>query len=297
MRQGFLSWFRKAGVEHQKSRLRVIVVVAVVLIFTFTLLSVTVTPSENRDARWYEVVFFTALSPFQKTSTYLSGKVKGLFNSYVYLVHVAKDNQHLKDNQQNLESQLLLFRRIVTENIRLRALLEFQEAKAWTTVPALVIAHNPQAEFRLLTINRGYKSGLKRRMPVVTSQGLIGQVYRIGRTSAQVLLITDPTSAVDARLDETGARGLIRGRVLSTVWDRNYFVTALEYVDRVAQVPPGGMVVTSGLDGIFPVGIPIGVVRQVRENPYGIFQEADVLPLADPMGAQEVLVVTDWQRE
>jgi rod shape-determining protein MreC len=259
------------------------------------LLSLTVGPPEDKESTWYEAIFFGVLSPFQRGTTFVGQNSKNIFNKYVLLMNVAEENLLLRQKQQQLEAQLLLLRKIGEENNRLRSLLKFKEARLWESVAARVIAHNPQAEFRLLTIDRGSQAGLKKRMPVVSSQGLIGQIYRVGRSSSQVLLLTDPTSAVDARLMDTRARGLIRGRVLSTKWDRNYFITALEYVDRISLISVGGMVLTSGLDGVFPEGIPIGTVREVHEDSYGIFQEAEVVPLTDFMALREVLVITEWE--
>lgn len=281
--------------DRHSSRLRIVLLFIAVLIFTFTLLSISITPSENREGRWYETVFFAVLSPFQRATSAVGHNVGQLFKKYIYLVNVEEENQTLHQKQQQLEAQLLLNRRIIEENRRLRSLMGLRESRAWSTVAARVIAHNPQAEFRLMTIDQGSKQGLKKRMPVVSPQGLVGQIYRLGRNSAQVLLITDPSSAVDARLSEQGARGLIRGRVLTTQWDRNYFITALEYVDRVSRIPKGGLVMSTGLDDIFPEGIPIGVISQVKENSYGIFQEAEVVPLVDLMALREVLVITGWQ--
>lgn len=277
------------------SRLKIILAVVITLLVTLILLSVSVKTRADREGRWYETLFLGALSPFQKGATYVHDKVGTLVHRYIYIVHVAEENDALKRNQQQLEAQLLRYRQLVEENNRLRELVAFQGSRTWHTVAARVIAHNPQAEFRLLTINRGRGSGLKKRMPVVSPDGLVGQIYRVGHSTSQVLLVTDPTSVVDARLAMTGARGLIRGRVMTTKWDRSYFLTALEYVDGASLVEKGAMAFTSGLDGVFPPGVPIGIVHKVKENSYGIFQDAEVVPLADLMSLREVLIVTDWQ--
>jgi len=213
---------------------------------------------------------------------------------YIYLVEVSAENQALTENNQQLEYKALLFQKVMEENSRLRAMLVYKQNTPWKTMAAQVIAHNPRAEFRMLTINRGEKDGVRRRMPVVAPQGLVGQVYRVGPHASSVLLITDPTSAVDARINETGARGLIKGRVMGAEWQRSYFMTALEFVDRASLVRTGGLVMTTGLDGVFPEGIPIGEISQINEDDLGLFKEAAVMPKVELMAVREVLVILRW---
>jgi len=276
------------------SKLRTFIAVTSILLASLTLLSTSIHPSENRQGHWYESVFFEILSPFQRGVTYARVSIGSAFNRYVNLVHVAEENALLKKTKQQLETQVLAYRELIDQNNRLKKLLEFKATKPWKTIAARVIAHNPQAEFRLLTLNRGRKDGLTKRMPVIAPDGLVGQIYRLGRHTAQVLLLTDLTSSVDARLPDTGARGLIKGRVMTAQWDRRYFMTAIEYVDRKAKLTLGSVVLSSGFDGVFPAGIPIGIVHRVKENSYGIFQDAEVIPLVDFVALREVLVVTDW---
>lgn len=276
------------------ARLKTVLLITAGLVFTLSVLSFTVDPFESSESAWYEKAFFSALSPFQRVSMLTGRKIKHFVNQYVFFIDTAEENRILRERQRELDAQLLLFRHVLEENQRLKSLLQLKASRPWTSITAKIIAHSPQAEFRLLTIDQGAKHGIRIRMPVVSAQGLVGQVSRVGETSAQVLLLTDPSSAVDARQAETGARGLIRGRLFETYWDRRYYLTVLEYVDRTSQIPVGGTIVTSGLDGIFPEGIPIGAVRTAREDAYGIFQEAEIVPFVDLMALQEVLVITHW---
>ena len=261
------------------------------LIFCLVVLSVTAQSPRDQESHWYESVFFTVLSPFQRAATAISGSVAQVFNGYVYLVGVEAENRQIQHENQQLQSQSLLFDKLEHENQYLRRLLDLKQTVPWQSVAADVIAHNPQSEFRMITINRGRKHGIRKRMPVVAADGLVGQVYRVGPSSAQVLLITDPTSAVDAQTNDGIARGLIVGRVVGTQWNRNHFLTAMEFIDRAALVQDGSEVMTTGLDGIYPAGIPIGTVSAVKQNPDGIFKEAQVIPTVDLMVIRQVLVI------
>lgn len=261
------------------------------LILCLTVLAVTVRPTEEAEAHWYESLALTVLSPFQRSVNFVGDSVKSVFGGYIYLLGVASENEELRALNRQMAYRTLLLEEATGENERLRRLLGMRDAFSWETIGAEVIAYNPRAEFRLMTIDRGSRSGIRKRMPVVAAHGLVGQIYRVGPYSSQVLLLTDPTSAVDARTEEHGARGLIVGKVLTTEWNRSFFLTALEFVDRVSLVEEGDRLVTTGLDGIFPAGIPIGRISEVKIDSQGIFKEARVVPSVDPMALQEVLII------
>lgn len=276
---------------HTRSRVTPILWSLLGLIACLTVLAVTIHPPANRETRWYEKTVLTILSPFQRTVNFVTDSVKSIVGGYVFLVGVASENEELRAVNRHLAYRTMLLEETESENERLRRLLSLQKTKHWETVAAEVIAFNPRSEFRLMTINRGSRHGLKQRMPVIASEGLVGQVYRVAPSTSQILLLTDPTSAVDAKVETGGARGLLVGKILTTQWNRSFFLTSLEYVDRVAPVANGVQIVTTGLDGIFPRGIPIGHVSQVKVDSQGIFKEAQVVPSVDPMSLEEVLVI------
>lgn len=261
------------------------------LLVSLLFLSLTVSPPTDRGLRWYESFFFSVLRPFHVGATTVRNKVIAVIHGYFYLVDVAGENRHLRTANQGLSEQLLLYRHFLEENARLRTLLEFQRALPWRSRPARVIGYSPQAEFQLLLIDHGAEHGISRRMPVVSAAGVVGQVYRVAPRTAQVLLLTDPTSAIDARAVLSEARGLVRGRVVGTEWDRAAHLTALEYVDRAVVVTEGELLLTSGLDGIFPEGFPIGTVHQAELDSQGLFQSAQVIPNVEPLALREVLVI------
>jgi len=261
------------------------------LILCLTVLAVTIRPPVEREAHWYESLVLTVLFPFQRAVSFVGDSARNVVGRYVYLLNVASENEELRDLNRQMSYKALLLEDVTAENERLRRLLKMRDAFSWETVAAEVIAYNPRAEFRIITINRGSRHGIEKRMPVVAADGLVGQVYRVGLHSSQVLLLTDPTSAVDARAEESGARGLVVGKVLTTQWNRSFFLTALEFVDRVSPIEEGSQLITTGMDGIFPGGIPLGRVRQVKVDSQGIFKEAIVIPSVDPMALQEVLII------
>lgn len=265
------------------------------LLLCLIVLAVTVRPVNQRDAHWYESFVLAVLSPFQRAISFTGETAKGLVNGYIFLLGVSEENEELRSLNRQLAYKTLLLEDVSSENERLRRLLKMSESFSWETIAAEVIGYNPRSEFRLLTINRGSRHGLKKRMPVVSAEGLVGQIYRVAPSSSQVLLLTDPTSAVDARTERKGARGLVVGKVLTTQWNRSIYLTALEFVDRVSPIEQGDQLVTTGLDGIFPAGIPVGRISQVKVDTQGIFKEAQVVPSVEPMALQEVLIILNGE--
>jgi len=106
-----------------------------------------------------------------------------------------------------------------------------------------------------------------------------------------VLLITDPTSAVDGRIEPSRARGLVVGKSLKLGLKRDLYISAFEYLNQSLDIAEGTEVMTSGMDGVYPPGILIGKVHASKKRKYDIFQQAEVIPSVDFYKLQEVLVI------
>ena len=122
-------------------------------------------------------------------------------------------------------------------------------------------------------------------MPVVIPEGIAGLVTDVARNYAKILLVIDQNNAVDALIQRTRARGIIKGEPSGRLM--------LQYVLRKHEIQVGDVVISSGLDGVFPKGIRIGFVREVNKPDSGIFQQLAVTPYADFEKLEEVLVVLD----
>ena len=128
-------------------------------------------------------------------------------------------------------------------------------------------------------------------MPVITSEGLVGQVRRTWGRYADVLLTADKTSAIDVVVQRTGARGMLKG----TGSEEDYVCT-LEELSREDDVKPGDLVVTSGLGQRFPASILVGRIKDVVKREYGLYQEATVAPAVHFSHLEEVLIMTSGSR-
>jgi rod shape-determining protein MreC len=188
-----------------------------------------------------------------------------------------------------LERQQLLADRGEAE--RLRKLLAFAEGSSQRRyVGARVVGVRLGTSGRqLLTVDRGADDGLARMMPVVVADGVVGRVHEVQGRSADVLVVTDLNSAIAVRVERTRARGNVRGTGKPDL-------CKLEYALRTEDVAEGDALVTSGTDGVFPRGLPVGKVTQIEREKHGLFLDARVLPAVDVTRVEEVLVVTSFER-
>jgi rod shape-determining protein MreC len=146
-----------------------------------------------------------------------------------------------------------------------------------------VVGEDAVGWYRTLFINKGMDDGVRSDMPVTVAEGVVGRVVNSASDMSRILLLTDPNHSVDCRVARTRDRG-----VLSGLLERGCM---LRYINLKAEIRPGDEVVTSGLDGIFPRGLPIGKVEKVEKGTQGLFLEARVIPAVDFSEIEEVLVV------
>jgi rod shape-determining protein MreC len=176
--------------------------------------------------------------------------------------------------------------RLRAENERLRQLLAFAPAAgARPVVGARVIGVRLDPKgMQLVTIDRGSEAGLARMMPVVAAQGVVGRVHAVQGGSAEVLLITDRNSSVAVRTERSRARANVRG-----TGDPSR--CRLDYALRADDLAEGDLLVTSGTDGVFPRGLPVGRVEGLKKVAQGLYQRAEVAPAVEVTRVEEVLVL------
>lgn len=206
----------------------------------------------------------TFASPLQNASSKASGATVGFFQQIWNFRSTAAENEQLKERLAKAETELHAARQAEAENERLKALLSLNEQLDIKTVPARVIARDPSVWFNTITINRGSTSGIAQNMPVVTGGGIVGRVITVSPWASQVMLITDEKAgagAVVGQLGQSGALGSVRGRA-----DLGVGVIEMRYVSGLEQVEVGDNVMTTGQDAIYPPGLNIGKVVDVKKG-------------------------------
>jgi len=206
----------------------------------------------------------TFASPLQNASSKASGATSGFFQQIWNFRSTARENEQLKERLTQVETELHAARQAANENERLKALLNFNEHSEVKNVPARVIARDPSVWFNTITINRGSSSGIAVNMPVVSGGGIVGRVITVSPWASQVMLITDEKAgagAVVGQLGQSGALGSIRGRA-----DLGVALIEMRYVSGLEKVEVGDSVMTTGQDGIYPPGINVGRVVEVKNG-------------------------------
>lgn len=201
-------------------------------------------------------------SPIQSASSKASGATSGFFRQIINFHSTAQENDELKKQLASAQDELRVARQQAAENDRLKGLLGLKEQSQYQTIPARVIARDPSVWFNTITINRGSSSGIAINMPVVTATGIVGRVVTVSPWASQVMLVTDEKAgagAVVGQLGQSGALGSVRGR-------EDIGLIEMRYVSGLEKVEVGDSVMTTGQDGIYPPGLNVGEVVDVKNG-------------------------------
>ncbi len=201
---------------------------------------------------------------------------------------LARENREMAAELLRLRDEVQALRGFERENRELRDLLGFARASPRRLIPSEVIARDVSGWWQTLRIGVGRRDGVRENLAVLTADGLAGRTWDASATTAEVLLISDPTCRVSARLPRSGELGVVSGRGIGR---GGRVRLRMEFVSRHASIEAGDEVVTSGLGGVFPPGIPIGRIESTSPDDLGLYQEAVVVPHADIARLRHVFVV------
>lgn len=229
----------------------------------------------------------SALSPAQRVTTGLGGAGLGFFRGLAEMRNARAENETLRDRLAQAENEVRDAKAVRDENERLKKLLDFTQEVSYRAIPARIVARDPSVWFNSLIINRGTTSGVDLDMPVVTPEGIVGRIVGVGPVSAQVMLITDERSAAGAavgQLGQSNAIGSVRG------FGKNGLLE-MRYVSGLETVNVGDYVVTTGQDRIYPPGLNVGTVVEVKPGTTTTPHTIYVRPGARLESLQEVAVL------
>jgi rod shape-determining protein MreC len=231
----------------------------------------------------------TFASPLQNASSKATGATSGFFQQIWNFRSTARENEQLRERLTQVETELHTAQQAAAENERLKALLGLNEQSEIKNVPARVIARDPSVWFNTITINRGSSSGIAVNMPVVTAGGIVGRIITVSPWASQVMLITDEKAgagAVVGQLGQSGALGSVRGRA-----DLGAALIEMRYVSGLEKVENGDYVMTTGQDGIYPPGLNIGRVVDVKSGTATTAHQILIQPGAQLDHLEEVAVL------
>lgn len=233
------------------------------------------------------------MGPVEVALTAVVGRVDDFWSNYLYLVGLREENRSLREVVNRQSQQLAELGEYKAANERLTGLLGLRTAYPNLVMkPAHILAWDPSPWFRTVIISIGSRDGLAVDQAVVHTQGVVGRVVDTSPNYARVLLATDFNSSIDAFVQRTRAAGILSGDGARPM--------RLNYVRKDEDVRPGDLVVTSGLAGLFPRGLPLGTVSRVNRESADMFVAIEVIPQVNFERLEELMVVinqgppVDW---
>jgi rod shape-determining protein MreC len=231
-------------------------------------------------------VTFGVFSEVQRGMSSVVSSVRNVWSGYIGLRHAHTENQELKRLLAEAQVAVQTQQALADRAHSLEQLLALRDRLAVQTTAAEIIGATPPAptpDFRAVTIDKGTREGLRPDMAVIAPLGVVGRVVVPSVRSAKVQLLIDRNAAAGALIERSRAQGVVIGSGDERL--------RMEYVSEVADVAVGDVVVTSGVDGIYPKGFVIGRVDAVEKNGSS-FKRISVRPAVDFLSLEEVLVIT-----
>jgi rod shape-determining protein MreC len=213
------------------------------------------------------------IGPMQSVVTRTVAGVAAVKDDYIALLNVRAENKRLQALVDKYLKELGEYREGYSTNLYLEELLEFKEKLSFQPLAARVIGKEPTYWYQTIVVDRGRKDDVLEGMIVLAPSGVVGQVIHTGEHYSKILLANAPSSAVDAMIQKNRIRGILKG-----AGERGY---VLHYVLKNVDVEEGDYIVTAGIGGVFPAGIPLGRVSKIHKKQRGMFQEIEVQPHVD----------------
>ena len=236
----------------------------------------------GRELSWWSGLALDIAVPIQKFVAIPFVAARGSWGDYVALVDVHRENGELRTRLAESEDENLQLREALLASGRLDRIAEMREEYDVPMVRAELVGLDASTWFRSVLIDRGQNHRIHSGMPLISDLGLVGLVTATSRNAAKGMLLLDRQSAVSAVVQRSRDRGVVRGTGDGLVF---------EFVSRDADVAPGDVLITSGLGGVFPKGLRIGVVASVEEPSAQLQREASVDPVVDFNRLEQVFVM------
>lgn len=224
-----------------------------------------------------------AISGFvERIITWPFNTVVAIGNRYLFLVGTERENRELLEENERLKLEHAVMSEVLLENERLRDALAFKRLHPPASVMTQVIGRESSPSSSTITINKGSNDGIGKGMAVITAAGVVGKVHAVLPSTSKVMLLTDPGSTLAVRVLRNREDGLLEGKLVNC---------ALKYVSYYADIQQGDLLVTSGLDGIYPTGLSVARVVSIKRHEATAFQNVVTEPSVKLSRLEEVLVL------
>lgn len=239
------------------------------------------------STRKFQAGVYQLISPFLTSGSGLQKQITSVRSGLKSLEEMEKENTALQVENRQLRATNQALRDVEREVNRLRHALSYKERSVFKLVPAVVVARDSSTWWRTITINRGKEDGIEGDMPVVTDEGLVGKTTTVSANISVVLLISDENCKVACSVEGTREQGIGSGeRVTTGVTPQ----LELNFLSKQAQLKPGQKVYTTGVGGVFPSGLLVGLVKTFHVR--ALDSQATLVPGVDLSHLEDVFVVT-----
>jgi rod shape-determining protein MreC len=254
-----------------------------VLAGLFVLMSMSTRTRVLGDTRTLaERTVMTIFSPVPKLVNWIGGTAQDMYHGYLDMRRAVNENVDLRRKVASLTTENLKLRQSEGDLRRLRSLLAYSEQFDMQTSMAQTIMLDTAGRFKSIIIDRGSADGVEVNDVIANANGLVGRVVLVTKDLAKVQLVTDNNCAIGSLVERTRRQGVVRGNGTATI--------SMFDVPSLADVQPGDRVLTAGIDGIYPKGIPIGVITR-SETGQSLFKTISLKPAVDFGAVEEVIVI------
>ncbi|MBW2229266.1 MAG: rod shape-determining protein MreC [Deltaproteobacteria bacterium] len=237
----------------------------------------------GRDLPWWQGLLLELAIPIQKALVAPVDALAGTWHGYVDLVGVREENEELRALVSRLEEENLQYREALVASGHLDRIAAMRDHFETPMLPSEVVGLDVSPLFRSVLVDRGVEHGVHAGNPVITDEGVVGLVTRTSPHAAKTMLVLDRQSTVDAVVQRSRARGMVRGRGSDEL--------EFESVARDSDVIIGDVVITSGLGGVYPKGLRLGEIIELRDPGGSLMQIALVKPAVDFGRLEQVFVM------
>jgi len=238
---------------------------------------------------WYNRPFSFLAGVTQNLFFSFSDGVRGTTALYLDLINIKKDSARTQAEIRELKTRLAAMEELHKENGRLTTLLDFKAQSKMELVAARVMAKDLISDHSTIQIDKGTHHGLRAGMAVITTEGVVGYIFRPEAFTSQVLLISDRFAVVDGIVARSRARGIVEGKSQGGC--------SLKYVEKTEDIQVGDLIVTSGIDNIFPKGFPVAKVESLENKSFSVSMKVELRPVVDPDKVEEVFIIRNAAEE
>ncbi|MFA4998906.1 MAG: rod shape-determining protein MreC [Candidatus Paceibacterota bacterium] len=229
--------------------------------------------------------FFSISSPIQKNFWGMGDSVSGFFGSISEGKRIWQENEELKLKIQSLIAENVALLDLKKENESLRGALDLGLKNEFELSFAEIVSKDVSQDFIL--IDKGSKDGLEKGMPVITWQkALVGRIYEVYDGFSKVILISNKESSFDAQISGQDISGVVKGKGNLSLY--------LDFVAKEEEIKKDDIVITTALSGIFPAGILVGKISDIKKSDLEPFQEDGILPTFDLKAERDVFIITNY---